>query len=232
MRFTSITLPVLKSELNVAHVVLGSVSNAQQQTLLKQYRPAEFEAWKPTRQSSFLAGRAAVQQWQTEYSKAIFAVPRQSDGSPLWPASWLGSIAHSRTEAVAVLHYCSPQVSPRPLRGIGIDVESVQEASMLAGSADLLAHQSEQKLFEDAGYAKEEALLAIFSIKESIYKAIYPSVKRYVDFLEVKIISIDRQGYWIGQMCSGLAQELYESSRISGRLWQEQEQLYSVCALN
>lgn len=124
-----------------------------------------------------------------------------------------------------------PQMSPRPLRGIGIDVESVQEASILAGSADLLAHQSEQKLFEDAGYAKKEALLAIFSIKESIYKAIYLSVKRYVDFLEVKIISIDCQGYWIGKMCSGLAQELYESSRISGRLWQEQEQLYSVCTL-
>ncbi len=231
MPFTSITLPALKNELNIAHVALDSISDVQQQTLLKQYRPAEFEAWKPTRQSSFLAGRAAVQQWQTKYSKAIFAVPRQSDGSPLWPASWLGSIAHSRTEAVAVLYYCSSQVSPRSLRGIGIDVESVQQVSMLAGSADLLARQSEQKLFEDAGYGKEGALLAIFSIKESIYKAIYPSVKHYVDFLEVKIISIDRRGYWIGQMCSGLAQELYKSSRISGRLWQEQEQLYSVCAL-
>lgn len=231
MRFTSITLPALKSELNIAHVALGSVSDVLQQTLLKQYRPAEFEAWKPIRQLSFLAGRAAVRIWQNQFIKDDFPVPRHLDGSPQWPKNWCGSIAHCRTEAVAVLHKNDPLSNMKLLKGIGIDVECAQGAAMLVGSADLLACQAEQAVVQKSGYDEIDSLLAIFSIKESIYKAIYPSIKRYVDFLEVEIIDIDSHGYWEVKMKPDLALHCDGRRSVTGYLWRSQNKCYSICVL-
>ena len=36
-----------------------------------------------------------------------------------------------------------------------------------------------------------DALRLIFSSKESLYKAVYPLVKRFIDFKEVEIISVE-----------------------------------------
>ncbi|ODP99496.1 hypothetical protein BGL48_08505 [Salinivibrio sp. SS3] len=228
MSFTSIIIPSYTA-LHVAKVALSSVTEIQRQQLLSQYRPAVFSDWKPSRQASFLAGRAAVAKWQSLFSQDAFSVPRQSDGSPRWPPCWLGSIAHCRTEAVAILHQNIFTANSIPLQGLGIDVECISEALTLASAADLVSYRSERVLFQCLELGYLDPLLAIFCIKESIFKAIYPTIGKYIDFLEVQIIEVDQRGHWNGKVITNRFSHVYKEKILKGVLWEENDKLYSVC---
>ncbi len=120
----------------------------------------------PRRRAEFLAGRycaaALIERVSPESSRWV---GRAGDGRPLWPAGLTGSISHSHGLALAVL------AQERSVKGIGVDTEIL----MPAEKAERLA---ERVL---AGYPRcadvgDLALLVslTFSIKESLYKALFP----------------------------------------------------------
>ena len=80
-----------------------------------------------------------------------------------------------------------------PVR-LGIDVES------LIGNDDVdtmglnIMSSSEISLTSAYFERPEFALTLIFSAKESLFKALYPAVGRYFDFLDVRLSSINLDG--------------------------------------
>ena len=137
-----------------------------------------------TRKDEFLTGRRLAQQMlhrqDIRDTEQIFHYPL-----PQWPTGWLGNISHCATDVIVALTQQADY--------LGIDLEHWVEPEFALQSADLLLHTHEKQLY--ARLASQlswtEYVTLVFSIKESLYKAIYPKVQQYIDFLEAYIVDIN-----------------------------------------
>ena len=95
-------------------------------------------------------------------------------GAPVLPAGWRGSVSHKGSFAAAL-------VAPAGAGHIGIDLERA-----IAPRGDIgrrILTPREQAALPDRG----RAVTLRFAIKEAIYKALDPHVRRYVGFTEVEL---------------------------------------------
>jgi enterobactin synthetase component D len=118
------------------------------------------------RRDQFLAGRRAARALAGE---PVLAEP---DGLPVFPPGWTGSIAHTARMAVAA-------IAPAGRFDIGVDIEDL--APERPAIVDLVLSDSEPVPGDWA------SLLRVFCLKEALYKALYPSLRRFVDFKEVSV---------------------------------------------
>lgn len=148
--------------------------------------PGRLAAASRVRRHSFLAGRLCAERCLEEFGMPNCAVACHASGAPVWPDGVTGSITHTARQAGALA--CEdPSV-----RGIGIDSELCADASQTQAIEDHCCTPAER-----AGWVcsdeKDLLLTVMFSAKEAYYKAIYPLVRRYVDFLDVEVRAIDRR---------------------------------------
>jgi 4'-phosphopantetheinyl transferase EntD len=105
-------------------------------------------------------------------------IPRSVDRVPLWPDRIVGSITHDDAWAAAVV------ADARRLGGIGIDIEpprgQPEDVARLIGSPDELEAFS--------GVAFGETVL--FSLKEAIFKSVYPHDRQFLDFHDVLVDAV------------------------------------------
>ena len=127
-----------------------------------------------SRSKMFSSGRYAVHLAQ----EAINAKPREilhEGRAPIWPSGQMGAITHSKKYAGAIVS--------TELRGVGLDFEEVGRIQPKL-YAKLFTKDEESWLRQQT---RPEASTIIFSAKESVYKGIFPILKRYVGFQEVEI---------------------------------------------
>lgn len=145
-------------------------------------------AMKPIRQREWVAGRTALRAALREArfldeDPAQWPLLKDDRGAPLLPAAALGSISHKGDRAAAL-------VAPRaPRLGLGLDLELVAGPRVDISQRVLTARELDE-LHELAGgspEARASALALRFSLKEAVYKAIDPWVRRYVGFREVEL---------------------------------------------
>lgn len=135
------------------------------------------------RRAEYLAGRYAAQQLLRD-SGCYEPVFLGTDRAPQWPPGWRGSISHTDQWAIAVI---SPASVPwRP----GIDIESIR-ADDLSETADLFVTPGEYNLLTGNGMQHEIALLFAFSVKESLYKSLYPQIQYLFGFDAAEIYQIE-----------------------------------------
>ena len=111
------------------------------------------------------------------------AIPIGDGGAPQWPEGVIGSIAHTRDGAWAVV--AASAACPR----LGIDSEFIVDEDGCRDIVSLCCTPRERLRWFEVADPLRATLL--FSAKESIYKAIHPQVKRFVDFDEVEMVGID-----------------------------------------
>ena len=133
------------------------------------------ERMKSSRKNAFSSGRYAAHLAQNDLGLKPSEI-RASGRKPLWPAGQVGAITHSTKYAAAIVSY--------DLFSVGIDIERLGRIKeklykKFFTSAELTSISRMNSL---------EAESIIFSAKESIYKAIYHIVQRYVSFTEVELI--------------------------------------------
>ena len=155
--------------------------------------PATLQGAVSKRQGEFLAGRLAARQALRPYGLGGETVAIGAAREPRWPAGMEGSISHSRLlgEGVALC-------AARPGRaGLGLDLE----AWLDGGQADPLwpgiVDEQEWGRLEagalTAGLDRAQGLTLVFSAKESLFKALYPRVGRYFDFLDARWLGMTEQ---------------------------------------
>lgn len=122
------------------------------------------------RRRDFIAGRTAL------HLALDTAAPILSDdrGAPVLPAGWVGSLSHKGPRAAAL-------VAPAGRGHVGVDLERAIAPRLDIAERILTAR--EQAALPDRG----RAVTLRFAIKEAIYKAIDPYVRRYVGFTEVEL---------------------------------------------
>lgn len=135
--------------------------------LAEQQRAAELAQ---VRRREYIAGRAAL------HLALATAAPILSDdrGAPILPPGWVGSVSHKGAFAAAL-------VSPAGRGHIGVDLE--RAGPPRGDIARRILTEREQAALPDRG----RAVTLRFAIKEAIYKALDPYVRRYVGFAEVEL---------------------------------------------
>ena len=132
------------------------------------------------------------------------------DRSPIWPPGVIGSISHTTGWCgVAVAHQSAQR------RGLGIDAERCGKMSW--GVAERVLTPRELARLPAAPHELDWATL-LFSAKEAVYKCIYPSVRRFVGFLEVELeLDVSQRTFRAIAVDSALAaSEFWSAHRIEG----------------
>jgi 4'-phosphopantetheinyl transferase EntD len=127
----------------------------------------------PIRQRELMAGRTALRSALADLGVAdVPAILPDDRGAPQLPAGFVGSISHKNERAAAL-------VAPAGQGFVGIDIE-------LAAAPRMPIERRILTPREQARVSGRDVTL-YFSIKEAIYKAIDPIVRRYVGFTEVEL---------------------------------------------
>lgn len=140
------------------------------------------------RQQEFAAGRILARSLLHRAGADTDALLRDADRVPTWPQMVVGSITHCRS-------LCAVAVAPRAVSaGIGIDVEPAKP----------LDEGLHAMILRDAERSRVDALppavrslggILVFSIKEAVYKAIYPGRRYFLDFQQVEIVFAGEDGF-------------------------------------
>jgi len=128
------------------------------------------------RRAEFLAGRLCAA-WSLRMMgvAAPFPLPVH-DRLPIWPSNVVGSISHCNSLAVAL-------TAPRSeYRAVGIDVESLINTPTASEMRRLVGCDEEWVRLEKHVPCQQQALTQLFSAKEALYKALFPSVGHFKDF--------------------------------------------------
>jgi 4'-phosphopantetheinyl transferase EntD len=128
----------------------------------------------PVRRASG-AGRDIARALCGRLGVPVAAIPRSPSRYPIWPAGITGSITHDAEFAAAM-------VAPADrFGGIGIDIEPA--VPLAAEIRNLVARPEEWAEFSNSGLYDK----ALFSIKEAVFKAVYPRDGIFLDFYDVTV---------------------------------------------
>lgn len=164
----------------------------------------------PKRRRDFSAGRACAHDALVALGSPARALPRNDDGSVAWPEGVAGSITHSRRWCAAVVGW------RRDVLGLGLDIEETGRLS--EGGAKLVLSETERLATRRSALGEDACRTLMFSAKEAIYKALHPTVRRYIDFTEA-VIEVEDDGRLQARLVSKLEASLPTSSRLTGRYY-------------
>jgi enterobactin synthetase component D len=143
----------------------------------------------PKRKAEYLAGRFCAKQALAKHSIENFVIKSDKNRAPLWPDGIKGAITHSNHNALVAVNN-SPDVL-----GIGIDVESVMTDKTMNDVKEAIVKGDENRFLDMSpsipGTTAGTVVSLIFSIKESFFKAAYPSTGFYFDFDAVTVTVLD-----------------------------------------
>lgn len=138
------------------------------------------------RQAEYVAGRYLAKRCLSALGSTESDVGISQHRAPLWPKGMIGSISHSSNKAICVLSQCD-----LPEQGIGIDIEQCLTDSTATSIKNTIINEAEQALITKHDIDFSTGLTVVFSAKESLFKALFPQVRAYFDFLDAEVISMD-----------------------------------------
>lgn len=139
--------------------------------------PAELSRAVAKRKAEFIAGRWAARQALKAINITSSQLAIGDKRAPIWPAGIEGAITHTNQFAAAA---AQPK-SQCPYLGIDAEVWLAEQ------QADEIGHQIAKPeeyhlLLADDHISQAQATTLLFSAKESLFKAIFPTVQQYLEF--------------------------------------------------
>ena len=178
------------------------------------------------RQAEFLAGRICAREAlrQLEGSSVVPAIGE--DRAPIWPAHICGSITHSTGRAAAIV------ANKQHWRGLGMDLENLlssERAERLAG--EILTPAEMQRMA--AGPREQLALLVTltFSVKESLFKALYPIVQQRFYFEHAEVLEWTEAGHVRLRLLTDLSAEWCNGTELEAQFGVQDGQLLSLVSI-
>ncbi|OLP18723.1 hypothetical protein BST81_09065 [Leptolyngbya sp. 'hensonii'] len=150
------------------------------------------------RQAEFATGRWCAREALATIGVAPQPLPVSPLLAPCWPEGTIGSITHDRDICLAI---ALPAIRHT---GVGIDLLHPDQ-QVGADLAPLIVNAWEQQHILTLN-AHPTTLRSLFSIKESVVKAISKSVGRFMDLLE---ITIDLQETEFAASCNAVAGQIH-----------------------
>lgn len=133
-----------------------------------------------TRVAEFAAGRLCARRVLAELGIVDFALLTQSDRQPVWPATVVGSITHTRGLCAAVA------AERAAFAGLGVDSEVVGGVKPELWRKICVRGELTWLRALPAGEQAAAAAL-IFAAKEAFYKCQYPLTGEFLNFRDVRV---------------------------------------------
>ncbi|HEY0209112.1 4'-phosphopantetheinyl transferase family protein [Acerihabitans sp.] len=138
------------------------------------------------RRGEYLAGRIVAGRVLQDVGYPHFDLLAGEDRAPGWPDDVQGALTHHATLAVGI-GWRRPD---RRLSGLGIDIETLINGPRTLELWPGIISAWEHEYFATLPLPFTVALTLAFSAKESLFKALYPSVRRYFDFLDARVVRL------------------------------------------
>ncbi len=178
------------------------------------------------RQTEFLAGRLCAREALHRLTGSAYVPTVGEDRAPQWPAGTIGSITHGAGWAGVVVarrqQWC----------GLGLDVERLltcERADRLAGE---ILTSGELELYACLN-DNERALLVTrtFSLKESLFKALYPLVKQRFYFQDAEVLDVGADGIARLRLLIDLSEGWRNGAEVDGQFAIFDDYLLSLIAI-
>lgn len=148
--------------------------------------PEDLSVAVPSRQAAYLAGRLCAADALGHAGAVERHVSRDDAGAPVWPEGYRGSITHAGTLAGAVA------VAADSCRGVGLDFEEVGAPDAVSEIAGLVLTDRDSRRIADIEAPDiASATILIFSLKESLYKAIYGMLEDDAGFEDADLVQAE-----------------------------------------
>lgn len=152
--------------------------------------PARLQKAVNKRRAEYLASRYCLQQAMSTMGVEQFILHNDEERAPLWPAGVRGSLSHTYQRICALLtRRCD--VLP------GIDCERMMAEEHALEMAHMIVNAAEKARIMQLELSFACALTVVFSAKESLYKAIWPELRRFIDFSAAEVVGWDTQRKWL-----------------------------------
>lgn len=189
-------------------------------------QPASIQRSVAKRQTEFLAGRLCAMQaiWQLDGRQ--LAPDIGEDRAPIWPDDICGSITHSTGWAAAIVAHKAQW------RGLGLDTENMlshERATRLAG--EILTPEEMAQMA--AGPVDHVALRVTltFSIKEALFKALYPIVQKRFYFEHAQLLDWSDNGHARLRLLTDLSSEWHSGKELDGQFSVQDSHVLSLVSI-
>jgi 4'-phosphopantetheinyl transferase EntD len=144
-----------------------------------------------TRRQQYGAGRVLARRVLAELGHEPVALLNDAQRVPIWPAGIVGSITHTH-------HWCGVAVArSTEVAALGADVEVATPLEL--GLWERVCRPEEREFLSEQEPERGGLLAkAVFSAKESIYKALYPQIRVFLDFqaMRIELSAPEGDGPW------------------------------------
>lgn len=137
------------------------------------------------RKAEFLAGRYCCKKVLASIDIHNFDVIVGENRAPIWPVGVKGAISHNSHHAMVAI------TERTDVLGIGIDIESIMSTKTMNDIKEAILRDEEHDLLYVPQARAVVVCSLIFSIKETFFKAAYPSTGYYFDFDAITVDKID-----------------------------------------
>lgn len=171
----------------------------------------------PARRLEFTVGRRCARRALATLGLPESEIPVGAGRAPVWPDGVIGSITHSNG-------YCAAAVARAgSLVGLGIDAEA--NAPLPSGVLERCCRPEE--LPQHAGREEPNWPAIAFSAKEAVYKAWFPTARRWLGFLDVKIsIDVAERTFAVDFLVD--VPSALEGARFEGRFAHDADRVYTA----
>lgn len=137
----------------------------------------------PLRRAQFAAGRLSAHAALRRLSRDEDAIRADADGLPTFPTGVVGSISHKQDASTAVV------ALRHDVASIGLDLERDEPRDEHAIAQNVLTPTEEVGLarFRVGCPNVLSPSTCILSMKEATYKAVFPSVRRHLDWRDIEV---------------------------------------------
>jgi len=130
-----------------------------------------------------LCAKTALREIGVDHRDNIDGLLRKEDGSVTWPESVIGSISHTNQWAIAAV-----TKSGGDYLSLGVDIEQIDRVDQ-----NVLRHiaTDEERISLESDPKVRWGRVALFSIKESLYKCLRPLYGNFFGFKDVQIANLN-----------------------------------------
>lgn len=176
------------------------------------------------RKAEYLAGRLCAREAIQLLGYCGYPSSKQNR-RPIWPNGLCGSISHSQQHVAAVV------AKNEHLQNIGLDIEkkiNPQRSQKLLNT--ILNHKEQQLITNDVDLSFFTTLA--FSVKESLFKALYPLTLTYFYFKHAEITGwcLDKKEVYL-ELSMNLSTEWQIGSKITGYFCEQEEYIWTLISI-
>jgi len=175
------------------------------------------------RQAEYLAGRVCARAALQRLDGRDYVPGTHADRSPIWPAGIHGSITHGKGWAAAVV------AADGACRGLGLDQEALLDdarAERLMG--EILTPPERERLHRSQ---LGLTVTLTFSLKESLFKALYPLTRQRFYFEHAEVLAWSADGHARLRLLTDLSPQWQHGAEVEGQFCSQDGHLLSLISV-